>query len=166
MDRREIIAERVIYAVDKDSRGFDIDWACPLALIGLHGAPRDIRGVDSWQALTLAQEVLRVLLTLFVDSGGKLFWEKGGEEITVESLFLQSGIEFEDEQPEPVPQPTDEQQERIDRLTAEELQMIDDALMAGASTQFRKVARVVGFAMGGAIKICSKTFPTFSMPRA
>ena len=42
---------------------------------------------------------------------------------------------------------TDEQQERVNRLTAEEIQNIDDALMAGASTQFRKVARVVGIAM-------------------
>jgi hypothetical protein len=163
MIEREMIAERVIWAVDQNSRGFDIavmigrpyqitdtpngDWACPVALIGLHRAPRDIRGVDSWQALTLAQEVLRVLLKLFVESGGKLFREKDGEEITVESLFLQSPSDVPDEKPEPLPPLTDEQQERVNRLTAEELQMIDDALLASASIQFRKVARVVGGAM-------------------
>jgi hypothetical protein len=53
MSERELIAERVIYAVDKDYRGFEIrimigkpyqtdskygDWACPVAMIGLHGA--------------------------------------------------------------------------------------------------------------------------------
>jgi hypothetical protein len=159
MDDREVIAERVIWAVDKNSRGFDIalmigkpyqitdtpngDWACPVALIGLHGAPRDIRGVDSWQALTLAQEVLRVLLELFVESGGKLFWEKDGEEITVESLFLESRVEAVDEEREPLPALTEEQQARVDQLTAEEVQKIDEALMAGASKQLRKVAFLV-----------------------
>lgn len=49
-----------------------------------------------------------------------------------------------------VPKPPlteEEYQERIDALTPTDLQRIDDALMAGASTQFRKVARVVGIAM-------------------
>ena len=49
-----------------------------------------------------------------------------------------------------VPKPPlteEEYQQRIDALTPADLQRIDDALMANASTQFRKIARVVGIAM-------------------
>lgn len=52
-----------------------------------------------------------------------------------------------EEKPEPLPPLADEQQKRVDELTAEELERIDDALMAEASTQFRKVARIVSFSM-------------------
>jgi len=160
MVERELIAERTIYAIDKDSRGFEIrlmvgkpyqisptEWACPVAMMGLHGALKDVHAVDSWQALTLVQELLRVLLILFVEQGGKLFSEKDGEEITVDSLFLEQLVETSDEDPEPDPPLTEEQQARVDQLTAEELQMIDDALIADACSQFRKVARIVGTAM-------------------
>ena len=160
MVERELIAERIIYAIDKDSRGFEIrlmvgkpyqvsptEWACPVAMMGLHGALKDVHAVDSWQALTLVQELLRVLLILFVEQGGKLFSEKDGEEITVDSLFLEQLVETSDEDPEPDPPLTEEQQARVDQLTAEELQMIDDALIADACSQFRKVARIVGTAM-------------------
>jgi len=160
MVERELIAERIIYAIDKDSRGFEIqlmvgkpyqvsptEWACPVAMMGLHGALKDVHAVDSWQALTLVQELLRVLLILFVEQGGKLFSEKDGEEITVDSLFLEQLVETSDEDPEPDPPLTEEQQARMDQLTAEELQMIDDALIADACSQFRKVARIVGTAM-------------------
>jgi hypothetical protein len=65
MTDKEPIAESVIYAVDKDGRGFDIglqigrpyqtdlphgDWACPVALIGLYRRLADMHGVDSLQA--------------------------------------------------------------------------------------------------------------------
>ncbi len=157
MIERELIAERTIYAIDKDSRGFEIrlmvgkpyqtdskhgDWACPVAMIGLHGVFPDMHGVDSWQALTIAQQLIGRLLTYFVEDGGRLFWEENGAELTVEELF-----EPPTEEPEPDVPMTDEQQERVNGLTAEEIQNIDDSLMAGASTQFRKVARVVGIAM-------------------
>ena len=107
----------------------------------------DIYGIDSWQALTNAQQLLRLLLNFFVEAGGKLFWEKDGEEIAVDDLFLTSKSDLTDEQPEPIGSLTDEQQARVDQLTAEELQQIDDALMSEASNQFRKVARIVGFGM-------------------
>ena len=41
----------------------------------------------------------------------------------------------------------EEYQQRRDALTPADLQRIDDTLMANASTEFRKVARVVGIAM-------------------
>ena len=154
MIERELIAERTIYAIDKGSRGFEIrlmvgkpypdrsDWACPVAMIGLHGVFPDMRGVDSWQALTIAMQLIGRLLTYFVEDGGRLFWEESGAELTVEELF-----EPPTEEPNEDGPLTDEQQERVNRLTAEELQTIDDSLMADASAQWRKVARIVGSAL-------------------
>ncbi len=164
MDEREVIAERVIWAVDKDGRGFDVaivigkpyqahskfgEWACPIALIGLHGTLSDIHGFDSWQALTNAMGLAHTLLTFFVGSGGRLFRAKKGDELAVNDLFFQrlDLNETVEEKSEPLPPLTDEQQKHVDELTAEEIQMIDDALMAEASTKLRKVARVVGVAM-------------------
>ena len=43
--------------------------------------------------------------------------------------------------------PTAEQQSRIDKLTAEHIRLIDEAILENASTQWRKVARVIGSAM-------------------
>jgi len=157
MKERELIAERVIYAVDNDSRGFEIRlmigkpypdppnaWACPVAMVGLQGAFPDMHGVDSWQALTLALQVIDRLLTYFVEDGGKLYWEENGNELAIEELF--SGRSPQKSPTKP-PLTEEEYQERIDALTPVDLQRIDDALMAGVSTQFRTVARVVGTAM-------------------
>lgn len=158
MDERELIAERVIWAVDKDSRGFDValmigkpyqdndtpygDWACPVAMSGLHGRLADMYGIDSWQALANARQLIYRILTYFVEDGGKLFWEKNGNELSVAELFSEA-VEI----PEPLPPRTDLEQKRIDQLSAEEIKSIDDELIANASTRFRKVARVVGEAM-------------------
>ncbi|MEK7854836.1 MAG: DUF3658 domain-containing protein, partial [Acidobacteriota bacterium] len=67
--------------------------------------------------------------------------EKGGEEISIEHFG------FVNETPEPEWPPTEEERAQIDELTAEEIEKIDEALLANASTQWRKVARVVGTAM-------------------
>lgn len=157
MIERELIAERTIYAIDKDSRGFEIrlmvgkpyqtdsihgDWACPVAMIGLRGAFPDMHGVDSWQALMLAQQLIQRLLSYFIEDGGKLFFDENGNELTVEELFTE-----QPEMPAPDGPMTDEQQDRVNRLTAEELQRIDDSLMADAAPQWRKVARIVGTAL-------------------
>lgn len=165
MSEPETIAERVIYAVDNDARGFDVgimigkpyqtdfkygDWACPVALIGLHGRFPDMYGVDSWQALIVAVRLVKALLTNFVEEGGKLYWEKGGEEITVAELFGKST-----EVPTPDWPPTEEEQARIDKLTPEEIHVIDEAILASVSAQWRKVARVVG----GAIIATAETVP-------
>lgn len=154
MVERELIAERSIYAIDKDSRGFEIrlmigrpyevspdEWACPVAALGLHGVYPDMHGVDSWQALTLARQLVRGVLTSFVEDGGRIFWEKDGEEQTVEVLLEDRPREFQARLSE------QQYQEYIEALHPEDLQRIDDALMAAAASQFRKVARVVGIAM-------------------
>ena len=62
-NERELIAEDAVYAIDKDSREFEMrlmigkpyqvsptEWACPVAIVGLHGAFPDMHGVGSWQA--------------------------------------------------------------------------------------------------------------------
>jgi len=155
MVERELIAERTIYAIDKDSRGFEIqlmvgkpyqvsptEWACPVAMMGLHGVFPDMHGIDSWQALMVSLKLIGDVLAYFVEDGGRLFSEEHGDELTIEELFDALA-----ETPEPDGPLTEEQQARVDQLTAKELQMIDDALIADACSQFRKVARIVGTAM-------------------
>lgn len=157
MIERELIAERTIYAIDKDSREFEIrlmvgkpyqtdfehgDWACPAAMIGLHGVFPDVYGVDSWQALTLALNLIRKLLIYFVEDGGKLYWDENGNEISIDEIF-----DMKSEIPFPNKPLTPEQEARVERLTTEEIDLIDSAMMADASVHWRKVARVVGTAM-------------------
>ena len=157
MSEPETIAERIIYVVDKDSRGFDVgimigkpyqtdskygEWGCPIALIGLHGRLHDVYGVDSWQALTLAIRLVRDLLDHFVESGGKLYSPEHDNEISVAELFGDVS-----EQPVPDEPPSEEQQERINKLTDEDIRIIDGAILASSSTHWRKVARVVGDTM-------------------
>ena len=157
MVERELIAERTIYAIDKDSRGFEIrimigkpyeiqsgDWACPVATMGLYGVYPDMHGVDSWQALTLAQRLVEGVLGMFVNGGGKLFTEKDGFEFDVEELF--SGRPPQTEPFEP-PLTEEEYQAHIGALTPDQLKLIDDHVIAGAPKQFRKVARVAWIAM-------------------
>ncbi len=159
MNAQEPIAERVIYALDKHGRGFDIGlqvgspymvetplavWRCPVAMIGLHGRFPDMYGDDSWQALVLAVDLIEKLLTSFVDDdGGKLYYEKGGPEIDAAEAF---GIPYREPQPDPPLTP--EQVEQVALLTNEQLEAIDAAILKECSHQFRKVARVAGFALG------------------
>ena len=158
----ETIAERTLYAVDRDGRSRDVglqigkpyeaetgEWVCPVAMIGLQGRLRDVRGADSWQALQLAQRMIGVLLDLFVETGGRLFWEKNGEEVKVHELF-----NLPDPAEEHVPDvPMNDgrlrggERARVDKLSSDQLRRIDDAIIANASTQWRKVARVIAGAM-------------------
>ena len=48
------------------------EWACPVALEGLHPHLRDQHGIDAFQALMLAQKLARTLLLAFVEDGGIL----------------------------------------------------------------------------------------------
>jgi hypothetical protein len=41
---------------------------------GLHGAFPDIRGIDSWQAMQLAYQLVAEMLTHFIEDGGRLRW--------------------------------------------------------------------------------------------
>lgn len=50
----------------------DQEWKCAVSLNGLHDRLRDQHGIDSWQALMLAQRLARQLLEYFVEDGGQL----------------------------------------------------------------------------------------------
>ena len=100
MDKKESIAERRVYAVGSDGRGFDVhigvgrpyqitedEWACSVRVDGLHNNLRDQHGIDSWQALQLAYQLVAQLLTYFVQDGGQLFWKKDGEHVSLQDLI-------------------------------------------------------------------------------
>ena len=65
----------------------DSEWACSVGLGGLHDRLRDQHGVDSWQALMLAWLLARTLLEAFVEDGGKLYRNRGGEVVDVAGFF-------------------------------------------------------------------------------
>ena len=53
----------------------DGDWACPVSLTPLFDQLPDIRGVDSFQALSEAVKLIHRLLEGFVEMGGTLFMD-------------------------------------------------------------------------------------------
>ena len=67
------------------------EWACPVAVNGLHNKLHEMHGNDSFQALMLAQNLAKTLLNAFVEDGGRLLHAPGGAEIDVQRLFT-SGI--------------------------------------------------------------------------
>ena len=69
------------YCIDTD------EWACPVSLEGLYSSLRDQHGVDSFQALMLAQSLARTLLAGFVEDGGKLMDPESGASVSVEAMF-------------------------------------------------------------------------------
>jgi hypothetical protein len=100
MDQQKLIAGRELYAVAVDGRGFGVklgigqpyritedEWACAVQLSGLHENLSDAHGIDSWQALQLAQQLAARLLQYFVQDGGRLFWEKDGDQVQLSELF-------------------------------------------------------------------------------
>lgn len=150
----KMIAERVVYGVHKNGRVFEIglqigrpyetdtpnrDWACPVALIGLHGRFPDMYGVDSLQALSLALRLTRRLLEYFVEDGGKLLREPGGEAMTVDEVYGDISEPMIPDGPL-----TPEQEISVSQLTSEDFEIIDSAIIRNCSHQFRKIARVVG----------------------
>jgi hypothetical protein len=94
---RSPIASRKIQAIDASGREFQVtiaigtpyevaegEWACPASMEGLHRL-RDIHGVDSWQAMQLASQLIADMLTYFVEDGGRLVWLD--EPISPDQLF-------------------------------------------------------------------------------
>ena len=94
---RPTIASRRLLAIEANGREFEVtiaigtpyevaegEWACPASMDGLHRL-RDIRGVDSWQAMQLAYQLIATMLSYFVEDGGRLVWL--GEPMATEQLF-------------------------------------------------------------------------------
>jgi hypothetical protein len=66
----------------------DVSWACPLAVDGVDRQLADVHGIDSWQAVLLAIDLVRSRLEHFLESGGKLYWrEEPLIEITLRDMF-------------------------------------------------------------------------------
>jgi hypothetical protein len=100
MQHDRLIADRMVHALASDGRSFDIslgigkpyqvsadEWACAVQVRGLHDQLSDMHGIDSWQALQLVCQLAAQLLASFVEDGGRLFWEEGGEQLAVSELF-------------------------------------------------------------------------------
>ena len=100
MNTQAKIATRTVLAVDPGGREFNLmvgigqpyevapeEWACSVCLDGLHERLRDQHGVDSWQALQLAYQLISQLLGYFVKDGGKLYWLESREPIELSELI-------------------------------------------------------------------------------
>jgi hypothetical protein len=99
MNDESLVAERILFAIDKNNSEVEIriavgkpypidnSWACAVKVDPLHKNLHDIYGVDSWQSLQLASKLVKILLEDFVEKGGKLYFEKGGNEETIDEIF-------------------------------------------------------------------------------
>ena len=83
----------VTLAVGKPYRASDVDWACPVALDGLYPRLADQHGIDSWQAMQLAYQLLGKLISSFIGGGGKLLWPDGREPVQLSELLPKAGDE-------------------------------------------------------------------------
>jgi len=101
---RTTIASRKLLATDKNGHGFELtvavgepyqvsesEWACPASIEGLHGRFPDMHGVDSWQAMQLAYQIVAQTLVDFTDNGGRLFWFEEREPVAPRDLFPRMG---------------------------------------------------------------------------
>ena len=77
----------VTLRIGKPYPASDVDWACPVALEGLERKLPDIHGVDSFQALMLAQKLLLQLMTGVIEDGGRFEDDEGGSPIDLKKLF-------------------------------------------------------------------------------
>jgi hypothetical protein len=93
------IASRKLIAIDANGREFAItigigtpyevdpeSWACPVLLEGMHERLADQKGVDSWQSIQLAYQLILRLLEYFVQEGGTLHWPEGRETVNLSDL--------------------------------------------------------------------------------
>jgi|ERR1700733_6394133 hypothetical protein len=94
------IATRELTGVDSTGREFQIklaigspyqegmDWRCPVLLEGFLSIQPRLVGVDSFQALMLAQRLARQYLTAFVEErGGRLLDCPSGGDVSIDALF-------------------------------------------------------------------------------
>ena len=95
-----LIATCAVLAVDPKGREFTLtlgvgqpyavspdDWACAAYVGGLYDRLADQHGIDSWQSLQLAYQLIARLVGHFVQSGGQLFWPEGREPISLPELI-------------------------------------------------------------------------------
>lgn len=78
---------RIRFSVGQPYRVGPGEWVCAVKLNGLHDNLSDQHAADSFQALMLAQNLARSLLTAFVEEGGRLLDSPGGNIVDIEHLF-------------------------------------------------------------------------------
>src|SRR5258706_17450 len=78
---------RVTLRIGKPYRASDVDWACPVEAEGLFENLADIHGIDSFQALVLAQGLLRNLMHGEVADGSTFWWADTHEQLDIEEMF-------------------------------------------------------------------------------
>jgi hypothetical protein len=94
------IATRELTGIDSTGREFPIklaigqpypvgsDWRCPVLLEGFLTVQPCPYGIDSFQALMLAQRLARQYLNAFVaERGGRLLDSPGGNTVSLDALF-------------------------------------------------------------------------------
>jgi len=66
----------------------DVSWACPVAVDGVDTQLPDMHGIDSWQALLLAIDLVRSRLEHFIERRGKLYWpDAPSMEVSLTEMF-------------------------------------------------------------------------------
>jgi hypothetical protein len=58
-----------------------------VALHGLHDRIGDVYGIDAWQVVQLAYELLIQLAGHFVEAGGQLYWPETKEPMELDTLL-------------------------------------------------------------------------------
>lgn len=100
MDNTKYIIEREIRAIDKDGNALEITvglgapyprddmeaWECPVKIDGLYTNLANSTGIDSWQSLQLARNLVVQLLNSFIEDGGKLFLFGDDKEVKLNEL--------------------------------------------------------------------------------
>jgi uncharacterized protein DUF6968 len=99
MESQSVIASRKVLAVDSGGHEavvtiaigvpYEVEpelWACPVLMEGMHERLVDQHGIDSWQAMQLAYQLIAQLLGYFVEQGGSLLWPESRESMLVSEL--------------------------------------------------------------------------------
>jgi hypothetical protein len=94
------IASRKLLAVDQSGHEFEvtiaiglpyeisaIEWACPVSIDGLERHLSGAHGIESWQAMQLAYQLIARLLGYFIQDGGQLLWIEERQPVLLEELF-------------------------------------------------------------------------------
>ena len=94
------MVEREMRAIDKDGTGLDITvgigvpyprndmdaWECAVKVDGLYENLANSTGLDAWQALQLARNLVVQLLGSFIEDGGKIYLFGDSEEVKLNEL--------------------------------------------------------------------------------
>ena len=102
MSGQTVIASRTLLARDEHGVEFKLtaaigapyeisesEGACPVSMEGLYERLHDMHGVDSWQALQEAFQLIARLLVCFVEDGGQLFDPDNRAQVMPRELFPQ-----------------------------------------------------------------------------